>query len=68
MQPRLEMVLEPRTEDEDPPEAEHDARDRRQQLDHGGDRGGEPPRRDLCEEERDRDRERRREQQGDEAM
>ena len=60
------MVRDPGPEDEDAPEAEHDARDRREQLDHRRDRRREPLRRDLGQEERDRDRERRREQQRDE--
>ena len=56
----------PGPEDEDAPETEDDARDRREQLDHRRDRGGEAPGRELGQEQRDRDRQRRREQQRDE--
>ena len=50
--------LEERAHDQDPPQAEDDARDRGQQLDQRPDRRPQPPRRELAQEEADRDRDR----------
>ena len=58
---------DPRPEDEDAPEPEDHARDRREQLDERSDRPADPARRELGEEERDRDRHRRRDQERDEG-
>ena len=42
VQPRLDVGLEERPHDEDPPQAEHDARDRGQELDQHPDRRAQP--------------------------
>ena len=55
-----------RAEHEDPPEAEHDARHRRQHLDQRADHAANRRRRELGQEERDRDRERPGDQDGGE--
>ena len=56
-----------RAEHEDPPEAEHDARDRRQHLDQRADHAADRRRRELGQEQRDRDRERTGDQDGREG-
>jgi hypothetical protein len=58
LEERLEMLGDPGSEDEDSPQAEDDARDRGEELDHRRDRRCELLRRDLGEEERDPDRDR----------
>ena len=63
---RLEVVLDERAEDEDPPEADDDARHGGEHLDQRADDAAHAGRRELGQEERDRDRERRGEQHGDE--
>ena len=55
---RLDVVAHERAEDEDPPEPEHDARDRGEHLDERADHAADAARREQAEEERDRDRER----------
>ena len=67
LEPGLEVISNPRAENEDPPEAEHDARDRREQLHHRGYRRRELLGGDLGEEEGNRDRERRRDREGDQG-
>src|SRR5215207_8758845 len=62
---RLDVVRDERAEHEDPPEAQHDARDGREQLD---ERAHGPPHatgRELAQEERDRNRQGGRDQQCD---
>src|SRR5919206_499202 len=63
LQPRLEVIGDERPHDEDPPEADDDARNRGEHLDERADRAAKPAWRELGEEERDRDRERSRDQE-----
>ena len=59
------MVREEGAEHENSPEAENDARDRRQRLDERAEHTAHAARSELTQVERDRDRERRRDQQRD---
>ena len=63
MEPGLEILTDERTEHQDPPEAEHDARNRGEQLDERGDQRTCPAWRQLAQIEPDRDRERSRDQE-----
>ena len=65
---RPEVVLDERAEDEDPPETDHDARDRGEQLDERRNRRADPARCELGEEERDSDRGRRRDKHCEERQ
>ena len=56
VEPGLEILADERPENEDSPETEHDARDRREQLDERGDHGARPARCQLAQIEPDRDR------------
>ncbi len=65
MKERLEVGLQERSEHENAPEPEDDARDRGQHLHQRPDHAAHPARRDHAQVERDRDPDRNREQQGD---
>src|SRR5438067_303698 len=65
VEPRPELVVDDRAEDEDPPEPEDDARNRRQHLDERPDDAADAARRELAQVEPDRDRDGRREEEGE---
>jgi hypothetical protein len=65
VQPWAELVVDDRPEDEDPPEPEHDARNRGEHLDERADDSPDAPGRELAQIQPDRQCDRRREEESE---
>ena len=66
MQERVELVFHERPEDENPPETDHNTRNRGEHLHKRADHAAHATGRKLAEEERDRNRQRRGDENRDE--